>query len=309
MRLVTLSMAVGLVILVAVQPASAATPAQPAPLTARYADPAQPDISGIWVLTGAFNFAAAGVVPKLLGEYKALYDKRTAAIKSGIAIDDVTADCLPAGMPHLLVVPYPFEIMQTPGQVTFIYEYGSVVRRVPLTGTDKLVRNDDAVTFHGNSGGRWESDTLVIDTINIRADTQLDFTGVPHSDQLRVTERLRRKDATTIEDQITLTDPKAYAEPFTVTHQYRLRPKWKKTIATPPMPRGAPPAGCQSHDIQVNGAVPDPCFDGGGYAVTRCTRASLRRHVRQYPAGHHRRRGQGFPVDQPPRVDSGAGAE
>jgi hypothetical protein len=138
--------------------ANAAAPVSSANLTARYADPSQPDITGIWVVTGAFNFAAAGVVPKLLGEYRTVYEKRAASIKAGIAIDDVTADCLPAGMPHLLVVPYPFEIMQTPGQVTFLYEFGSVVRRVPLSGADKLAWNEDAVTFHGDSSGRWVAD-------------------------------------------------------------------------------------------------------------------------------------------------------
>jgi hypothetical protein len=116
--------------------------------------------------------------------------------------------------------------VQTPGRVTLLYEYDSVVRRIPLD-----VQHPDltkvAPTFYGDSVGRWEGDTLVVDTVNIRPETQVDYTGIPHSDALRITERLKRKDAVTLEDQITLTDPKAYAEPFTVTRLYRLRPKWK----------------------------------------------------------------------------------
>ncbi len=67
----------------------------------------------------------------------------------------------------------------------------------------------------------------MIETINVRADTQLDFTGVPHSDALRITEHLHRKDATTLEDQITLNDSKAFTEPFTTTRIYKTKPKWK----------------------------------------------------------------------------------
>jgi hypothetical protein len=209
-----------------VMPNAGAQPLKTA-LTATHADPTQPDISGLWVITGAMQFAPDRAVPKLQGEYQALYEKRAQAFKAGIAVDDATAECLPAGLPHLLIVPYPFEIVQTPGRVLLLYEYDSAVRRVPLGVTPPAHPEEDTASYNGDSYGHWDGDTLVIETSNIRAETQLDFTGVPHSDVLRVTERLHRKDATTLEDQITLTDPKAYAEPFSVTRVYRLRPKWK----------------------------------------------------------------------------------
>jgi len=205
---------------------AAPQPGKPA-LTATYADATQPDISGLWVVTGAMFFSPDHALPKLKGQYKALYDKRTKAFNAGIAIDDPTADCLPAGLPHLFIVPYPFEIMQTPGRVTMLYEYDSAVRRVPLGVTAPASLDPDEAGYYGSSYGHWEGDTLVIDTINLRGGTQLDFSGLPHSDALRITERLHRKDATTLEDRITLTDPKAYEEPFTVTRLYRARPKWK----------------------------------------------------------------------------------
>ena len=201
-------------------------PTKPA-LSATYADPTQPDISGLWVVTGAMQYSPDRSVPKLKGQYQALYDKRTQAFKAGIAVDDATADCLPAGLPHLFIVPYPFEIMQTPGRVTFLYEYDSAVRRVPLGVATPTQWDPDMAGYNGDSYGHWEGDTLVIETVNIRGDTQLDFTGVPHSEALRITEHLRRKDANTLEDQITLNDAKAYAEPFMVTRLYRTRPKWK----------------------------------------------------------------------------------
>jgi hypothetical protein len=198
----------------------------PAPQPVLHADPSQPDISGLWVVTGGFFFAPDRSVPALKGEYKALYDKRQKAMAIGRPIDDVTADCLPAGLPHLFVVPYPFEVMQTPGRVTLLYEYDSVVRRIPLGGAHADPAKT-APTFNGDSIGHWEGDALVVETVNIRADTQVDYTGIPHSDALKITERIRRKDATTLEDQITLEDPKAFEAPFTVTRLYRLRPKWK----------------------------------------------------------------------------------
>ena len=207
--------------------------APPAPtLTALYADARQPDISGLWGITGAFYFAPDKSVPELLGEYKALYARRMQAFDAGRPIDDVTADCLPAGMPHMDVVPYPFEIMQTPGRVTILYEYDSVVRRIPLGAAGNAATGGDAAedvdpSYYGRSIGHWEGDTLVIETRHIRADTQVDFTGLPHSDALTITERFRRKDATTLENRITLDDPKAYAAPFTVTRLYKLHPRWK----------------------------------------------------------------------------------
>jgi hypothetical protein len=214
------------IVLAAVEVGGAAPAPSSPPLTALYADPSQPDLSGLWVVTGSFDFAPDQSIPALQGEYKALYERRKAAFDAGRPIDDVTADCLPPGLPHLLVVPYPFELVQTPGRVTLLYEYDSVARRIPL-GVPHPDLAKVSATFYGDSVGRWEGETLVVDTVNIRPETQVDYTGVPHSDALRITERLRRKDAVTLEDQITLTDPKAYAKPFTVTRLYRLRPKWK----------------------------------------------------------------------------------
>lgn len=195
-------------------------------LTPLYADPQQPDISGLWLIKSVpeFTFAPDGSVPVLTGKYKALYGKRLQALKAGAPIDDVTANCRPSGLPHLEVVPYPFEIMQTPGRVTMLYEYDSVVRRVPLGGAP--YPGDDMPLYYGTSAGHWDGSTLIVETTNIRADTQVDDTGIPHSDALRITERIRRLDHTTLENRITLTDPKAYAKPFTVTRTYKLQPKW-----------------------------------------------------------------------------------
>ncbi|HEY5411570.1 MAG TPA: hypothetical protein VIJ94_12680 [Caulobacteraceae bacterium] len=214
MRALALTLAVAL--------AAGAASAAPT-LNSRYADPAQPDISGIWQVTGWFSFSADKAIPKLRPPYDGLYAKRTTAFNAGKPIDDVTADCLPPGMPHIQVVPYPFEIMQTPGRVTMLFEYAGQVRRIYLDGGQP---KEPDPTYYGTSVGRWDGDTLVVTTNNIREDTQDDFSGLPHSDALTITERFHRTAPDTLEDRITLDDPKAYAEPFTSTRVYKLHPAW-----------------------------------------------------------------------------------
>ncbi len=196
----------------------------PASLNALYADPHQPDIAGLWLVTGYFTFSPDRALPTLKPPYDALYAKRVKAMNAGAPIDDVTANCLPPGMPHIMVVPYPFEIVQTPGRVLFLFEYAGQIRRIYLDG--RRPTEDDDPTYYGFSTGHWEGSTLVIQTSRIRADTQDDFSGLPHSDALVITERIHRVDHDTLEDDITLTDPKAYARPFTVTRRYQLHPTW-----------------------------------------------------------------------------------
>ena len=208
-------------ILAAALAASAASAAPP--LTARYADPAQPDITGVWVVTGWFSFSSDKAIPKLKPPYDGIYAKRMKAFDAGKPIDDVTADCLPPGMPHIQVVPYPFEIMQTPGRVTMLFEYAGQVRRIYLDGGQP---KDPDPSYYGTSVGHWDGDALVVTTTNIREDTQDDFSGLPHSDALTITERFRRTAPDALEDRITLDDPKAYAEPFTSTRVYKLHPDW-----------------------------------------------------------------------------------
>jgi hypothetical protein len=191
---------------------------------ALYADPHQPDISGLWLVTGFFTLSPERALPALKPPYDALYARRMKAFNAGAPIDDVTANCLPPGMPHIMVVPYPFEIVQTPGRVLLLFEYAGQVRRVYLDG--RRPSEDDDPTYYGFSTGHWEGSTLVVETSRIRGDTQDDFSGLPHSDALSITERLRRVDRDTLEDEMTLTDPKAYARPFTVVRHYRLHPTW-----------------------------------------------------------------------------------
>jgi hypothetical protein len=78
----------------------------PAPSpNALHADPGRPDISGLWMTTGYFTFDPAGTLPELKPPFDRLYEQRVRAFKAGAPIDDVTADCLPPGMPHIQSCP------------------------------------------------------------------------------------------------------------------------------------------------------------------------------------------------------------
>jgi hypothetical protein len=211
-------------LLISTAQAGRASGANAAHTDALYADPNQPDISGVWLETGYFTLSPDRALPSLKPPYDALYAKRMKAFDAGQPIDDVTASCLPPGMPHIMVVPYPFEIVQTPGRVLFLFEYAGQLRRIYLDGRQPSA--DDDPTYYGFSSGHWEGATLIVQTSRIRAETQDDFSGLPHSDALVITERIRRIDHDTLEDRLTLTDPKAYAQPFTAVRLYKLHPTW-----------------------------------------------------------------------------------
>ncbi len=203
----------GLCAILLLTPASApAAPAPPKP-NSLYAD-TTPDISGVWLVVGGVNWDVDKKPPPFTPEYAAIFKQRRDDVKAGKPVYDPTAACLPPGMPRLIISPYPMEIIQTPGRVTMLRELMSQVRRIFTDGRRHPADPDPS--FNGHSIGRWEGDTLVVDTVAMRGDTTLDRDGFPHSDQTHSVERYRRIDPDTLQVQITLDDPKAFASPYTV---------------------------------------------------------------------------------------------
>jgi hypothetical protein len=82
-------------------------------------------------------------------------------------------------------------------------------------------------TYSGDSIGKWEGDTLVVDTIGFNDKTWLDSGGLPHSEALHVVERIRRVDHDTLVDDVTIEDPMAYTKPFSAQQLYKLKPAWE----------------------------------------------------------------------------------
>jgi hypothetical protein len=139
-------------------------------------------------------------------------------------VDDPMAYCMPAGYPRIGVM-YPFKIVMSDRQIVFLHEsaVGNTFREVFMDG--RPLPTDAAPTWLGYSVGRWEGDTLVVETSGFRDGGWLDTRkGRPHSDALRVTDRFRRLSVGQLEWSFTITDPKAYVRPFTVTTPLNLLP-------------------------------------------------------------------------------------
>ncbi|MEO6340571.1 MAG: hypothetical protein ABIO39_11065 [Caulobacteraceae bacterium] len=111
----------------------------------------------------------------------------------------------------------PMEIVQTPGQVTMGLGVLHDIRRIYLDGVGHTVGADPS--FNGDSVGRWEGDTLVVETNNVRSGT-LDREGIPYSDKLTAVERIRRVSPTRLEIETVLTDPEAFLAPYTMRRAY-----------------------------------------------------------------------------------------
>jgi hypothetical protein len=124
-----------------------------------------------------------------------------------------------------MLQPFPWEIVQARDRVIMIFEYQSLVRQIFTDGRGHP--KDLEPTYMGNAIGKFEGDTLVIDTIGFNDKTWLDPMGLPHSDALHVVERLRRVDHDTLVDDYTIEDPKAYKKIWTTQKTFKLKPDWQ----------------------------------------------------------------------------------
>ena len=106
-----------------------------------------------------------------------------------------------------------------------IFEYQSLVRQIFTDGRGHP--KDLEPTYMGHSIGKWEGDTLLVDTIGFNGKTWLDPKGLPTTDALHVTEKIRRVDHNHLVDDYTIDDPKAYTKPWTVQKVFELKPDWQ----------------------------------------------------------------------------------
>ena len=128
--------------------------------------------------------------------------------------------CAPAGLPAVHGHLEPFQILQPKGQVVFLYQYPrSLHRGVPLDGRPHVGKN--VPLWMGDSRGRWEGNTLVVDITNTNPQTWFDKVGSFHSDALLMVERFTFADIDTLQYQATITDPKVFTRPWTVALELR----------------------------------------------------------------------------------------
>ncbi|OGA45203.1 MAG: hypothetical protein A3G25_13975 [Betaproteobacteria bacterium RIFCSPLOWO2_12_FULL_63_13] len=136
-------------------------------------------------------------------------------------IDDPTTHCLPPGLPRANNVSlFPIQIVHTPKQIVFLYEYMSLFRVIPLNAKHP---DDLLPSYMGNSVGRWEGDTLVVDVIGFNDKTWLAGAGTFHSDALHITERYTRIDKDQINYDVTIEDPNVLTKPWTMRSSLMLR--------------------------------------------------------------------------------------
>ncbi len=138
------------------------------------------------------------------------------------AFDGKMDPCLPVGVTRQANAPDPIEIVQTPDRVVILYESWHIFRSIPTDGRSHPKNLDP--TWFGNSVGKWDGDTLVIDVTGLNDKTNLDTIGHPHSDQLHLIERLRRTGPKTMSYEVTVDDPKAYTQPWKQSRVFNLQP-------------------------------------------------------------------------------------
>jgi hypothetical protein len=224
----------GAAILVLLLPAfliaqSKKAPAKGASPVPRTAD-GKPDLTGVWQpnsrLRGTWEEANAGgfagpgpppppgtpPVRQETAPYQPWAAEKVRESFNRRAIDDPTAFCLAPGVPRVNSVGlFPMQIFQTPQAVVMLYEYMNVYRTIPLNAKHP---GDLEPTFMGDSVGRWEGDTLVVDVTGFNDKTWLIGAGTFHSEALHVTERYTPVDRETIAYQATMEDPKVLTKPW-----------------------------------------------------------------------------------------------
>ncbi|HEY2844937.1 MAG TPA: hypothetical protein VGJ09_14850 [Bryobacteraceae bacterium] len=193
-------------------------PAPPVGPTPRMPD-GKPDLSGVW-LSGNYSFSNTGGPLPLQPWAQQLANERRATQGR----EDPEAKCLPAGVPR--ITPYPMKLVQTPKLVVMLIEANvHNYRQFFLDGRphDK----DLDPSWMGESTGKWDGDTLVVDTLNFNDKTWLTGGGAPHTTQLHVTERYQRPDLGHLEIEITLDDPGAFTKPHTFKREHILSATWE----------------------------------------------------------------------------------
>jgi len=136
--------------------------------------------------------------------------------------DNPDANCMPMGITQFHMQPQPRKIVQTPGLIIILYEANYGLRYIYTDGRSLPPQGEPTPWYYGYSVGRWDGDTLVVETNNLRGaedgpyDGWLDVRGSPYSEQARFVERFRRPIFGKLEIDVTVDDPKSYTKPFTV---------------------------------------------------------------------------------------------
>jgi hypothetical protein len=195
----------------------------------------KPDLSGVWLPdnTPGLKGTNGEPLPKYFisitfdtkDEDVPLTAEGAAAFKKNLAgngKDDPTSTCHPIGAPAIDTVPIPYKIVQIPSLVVILYEGDTVYRQI---FTDGRKHTETTIpSWMGYSIGRWEGDTLVVETTGFNDKSWLDRIGHTHSDAMRVVEMFHRRDFGHMDVTVTIEDPKTFTRPITFTQPNTLTP-------------------------------------------------------------------------------------
>ena len=157
----------------------------------------------------------------------ALVQQRLKDAADGRPYAPLSSGCTPYGMPSMMFPPgqLPIQILESPGQVTVLFEEYSTFRVIRLNAKHPA---DPDPGFFGDSIGHWEGDTLVVDTVGVRPETPLGLSArtivqgqIPHSDAMHIIERIRRTGPDTVQNAVTIDDPKTFTRPYTMVSDYK----------------------------------------------------------------------------------------
>jgi hypothetical protein len=199
----------------------------------------KPDLSGIWQVEaeprapgGLFGLGESPnskYFRDILADFKPGEEPLTPAgaeafrRRQASGVLSPSLNCLPDGVPHADLLPEPFKIIQTPGVIVMLYEVETTFRQI-FTDGRKQLSDPQQPSWMGYSVGKWDGDTLVVDTVGFNDLSWLDARGHGHSEDMRVEERFHRRDFGHLEVAVTITDPKTFTKPVSIGFVEELLP-------------------------------------------------------------------------------------
>jgi len=246
----------GIVVLAAGSTSCSRSPADAAPSIPRTAE-GKPNFQGIWQVRNRASYdleghvarqgmpAGTSVVQGGLIPYQPWAATKRAENAAARATADPVAGCHLPGVPRIMYMEFPFQIFQTPEHIAMTFEWSLVHRRISMSGTPP----EDITFWMGDSRGRWEGDTLVVDVRHHNDQTWFDMAGNFHSEALQLVERYTLVDADTINYEVTVEDAKVFTRPWTMTMRLHRVTDEARIFEYQ----------CQSEAEEANGAFePDP---------------------------------------------------
>lgn len=191
---------------------------------------ARPDLQGVWLFGGGADTFDLPRDAPFQAWARTKFDSERNQHGPHVVLDYASntdpfiKTCQPLGVPRVLLANHPFKVIQTPTEVILLYERSHDFREVYMDGREHPKDLDPS--WWGHSIGKYDGDTLVVDSVGFNDKTWLDYQGLPHSEALHVVERYRRADHDNLRLDLTIDDPKAYTKPWGGHEVFELKPTW-----------------------------------------------------------------------------------